>query len=574
MTDRMLIRSALLLACLPACYSGLDSFHRDPGAGSGVDQDDEGTDGAGDGAGPGQAQCLDGAVGRQPLRRLTRSQYNHAVRDLLGLDVDAAAAFPADEKIGPFRSNAVAPVSSLQVEQYMDAAESLAEAAVEEIEQILPCQPDVMGEEACADEFVEVFGRRALRRPLEAAEREIFRGIYEQGVEDSGFEEGIRMVVQAMLQSPYFLYHVELGQVEFGEGESADEADEGDELIPLTSYELASRLSFFLWDSIPDQALLDLAASSALSDPEALREQAGRMLDDPRAREAVGSFHLQWLGLDDLELLEKDPERFPQFDEQLVAAMQRETVDFTNWVVFEGDGRLETLLTSPTSIIDGPLFELYGVERPAGHTAGDLVELPPEQRAGILTHASLLAKNAHVDQSSPVHRGVTVRENFLCQILPTPPPDVDDVPPDPSPDATTRERFAEHTKNPECAGCHQLIDGIGFGFESYDAIGAFRTFEGDLPVDASGELLGAGDADGPFDGAIELAHRLAGSEDVQRCVSQQWMNFALGRVPGVDDACSIDLTHEAFVAAGYDVRELLLAIVSSDAFRFLERPEP
>jgi hypothetical protein len=187
----------------------------------------------------------------------------------------------------------------------------------------------------------------------------------------------------------------------------------------------------------------------------------------------------------------------------------------------------------------------------------------------LLTHAGFLARFAHTNQTSPVHRGVVIRTNVLCQQLPPVPEDVDNTPPDPAPDATTRERFAEHTSNPECAACHVLIDGIGFGFEHYDAVGAFRTMEGTLPVDASGNLLAVSDIpEGEFDGAIELSAMLAQSEEVRRCVAQQWFNFGMGRVQGDEDDCSTDQIYERFEASEWNVRELMLAVVETAAFRY------
>ncbi len=556
------IALALPLAFMPACYTGLGEAD----LGQGLDDDLAADDGPGrDEGGEGEpaALCQEHEVGAQPLRRLTRSQYDHVVRDLLDIDTNPSALFPADEKIGSFYSNGVAPVSDLLVEQYMSVSEELSTTAVEDLSSLLPCDPTTMGEDACADEFIETFGRRALRRPLETDELEMMHALYAEGRDADGFANGIRLVVQAMLQSPYFLYHVELGQT----------GAPGDLTAPLTQYELASRLSFFLWDSMPDDALLDAAGAEALSTPEQLREHAERMLDDPRARDAIASFHLQWMHVDELAGVEKDPDLFPGFDDALRQAMEDETADFANWVILEDDGRLETLLTSSVSVIDGPLFDFYGVEPPAGHEPGDPVALDPTKRAGLLTHAGVLAKNAHVDQSSPVHRGVMVRQNVLCQTLPAPPADVDDTPPDPDPDSTTRERFDEHTKNPSCAACHKLIDGIGFGFEHYDAVGAWRDTDGNQSVDATGELLSAGDADGPFDGAVELAQRLAVSENVRECTSQQWFNFALGRVQGEADACSTDQIYQAFADSDYDVRELIIAIVQTDAFRYRALPE-
>ena len=550
-----------------ACYSGvqldasldLDEPEGASGAASSGDSGDSGDDSDTDDATP-EAQCATPQVGSQPLRRLTRAQYTNTVRDLLGIDTDVAESFPADERIGAFESNAVAPVSNLVVEQYMDAAETLAEDAITlQRDVLVPCDPAIVGEDACADTFIRNFGARAHRRPLSEDDVELYTGIFVSGREGSGFDGGIQLVVQAMLQSPYFLYHVELDEV----------PTDADTIVAVDPHTLASRLSYYLWGSMPDEALFAAAESGALGDPDELRSQAERLLDDPRAADTIASFHEQWLHVDDMTAVDKDEALFPEFDEALKGAMQREVGEFASYVIREGDGNLRTLLTASFTVTDDPrLLALYGVERPLGHVPGDPIELDGAQRAGLLTQPALLAKAAHVDQSSPVHRGVVVRENFLCQTLPSPPDDVDDTPPDPDPNATTRERFDEHTSDPACAACHQLIDGLGFGFENYDAVGAFRTEEGGLPVDATGEVLLTSDIDGPFDGAVELAGKLAQSENVHRCVSEQWFNYALGRVAGDEDQCSTDALYQTFEASDLDVRALIVGVVTSDAFRY------
>jgi hypothetical protein len=192
------------------------------------------------------------------------------------------------------------------------------------------------------------------------------------------------------------------------------------------------------------------------------------------------------------------------------------------------------------------------------------------ERAGVLTQPGLMALLAYPDQSSPVARGVFVRERMLCQHLPPPPNDVVIEPPDPDPNATTRERFAQHTADAACSGCHSLIDPLGFGFEHYDAIGRFRTDENGLPVDASGSLGGIADASqvGDYEGAVELADKLLASTDFQECVAHQWTTFALGREPGEDDACAMQGIRQSFADSGGDLRELLVSIATSDSFRF------
>jgi hypothetical protein len=336
-------------------------------------------------------------------------------------------------------------------------------------------------------------------------------------------------------------------------------------LVRLDPYELASRLSYFLWRSMPDQTLFDAAASGALDSGEGVRAQAERLLADDRAERAIVGFHMQWLGLRDMVQLEKDPEVFPDFDEDMRTAMQLETERFVDWVLRHGDGSLTSLLTAPYSFPTGPLSALYGVSESAGT---EPVDLDPAERGGVLTHAGFLAMHAHTNQTSPVHRGVLVRENLLCQKLPPPPENVDNVAPEPDPSLTTRERFAVHTQDPACAQCHKLIDGIGFGFERYDALGVYRATENDKPIDASGQMVAVEEGDVSFDGALELGALLAQSPTVHQCLVRQWFRYAFGRMEGEHDKQQLEALEETFTISEQNVRELLLAVAVSDAIRF------
>ena len=540
----------LAMAVGSGCYTGV------PGRAGIADGGDEDSD---DGVGEDDelALCSDASAGVSPLRRLTRSQYDNTVRDLLGIGGNPSAALAPDEKVGAFYSNATAPVTELLAEQFMRTAENLAAVAVTDLDSLVPCNPALDDQAVCGRAFVDEFGLRAFRRPLTASERAALVGLFEHGHADEGFAGGVALVVQAALQSPQFLYHLELGMPATG----------GEDVVPLDGYELASRLSYFLWDTMPDDELLRAAGAGELDAPEALREHAERMLDDPRAIDAIASFHRQWLHLDGLGSLEKSAEYYPEFDTTLREAMGRETTRFADWVIRFDDARLETLLTASYSFLDGPLFSLYGLTPSEDHDPTLPVQLDPAQRAGILTHASVLATHAHVDQSSPIHRGMLVRENILCTPLAPPPPEVDVVPPPVDPDASTRERFDQHRADPACAGCHNLIDPLGFGFEHYDGMGAYRTVDGGKPVDASGEVVGTIDINGPFDGALELAQKLASSEQVRTCVAKQWFSFGFGRPPAEADSCSFETLAETFAASDYDIRELLIAMVTTDSFR-------
>ncbi len=566
MTTRfMMLGAAASLWGLTGCYSGFSADAGADGFGSGAGVTDGNADGGGDGDSDGDLDpddpaslCMDADVGPTALRRLTAAQYDHTIRDLLGLDGGYTAEFSPDERIGAFKSNGNAAVGELQVEEYMDAAEAVAIDATTDLAQLLPC--DAAQGDACAEQFLADFTMRAYRRPLQPGELDRVVSVYLSGKDagEGNIQDGLRVAISAVLQSPFFLYHVEFGQ-----------AQAGDALVALDDYELASRLSYFLWDSMPDEALFDAAAAGALGDADGVAGQVDRMLESPKAQDTIASFHQQWLGVDELEHAEKDPEMFPSYDSTLAASMKEDVASFAQWVMTEGDGRLSTLLTANITLTDDPrLHEVYGVVPPAGRTPGEPIELPADQRAGVLTMPGVMAEHAHPNQTSPIHRGVMLRQEFFCQQLPPPPADVDNVPPSPSPDATTRERFAQHTADIACSGCHAQIDPLGFGLEGYDSIGAFRTEENDgLPIDNSGSII-LSDVDGDFVGGPELASMLAQSDFVGSCFSRQWFRYALGRVEVDADDCAVDGISEAFNGSGQDVRVLLREIALSSAFRF------
>jgi hypothetical protein len=552
---------ALALGALVGCYSGVSeqgpSAADDGGEGGSGAADDGADDGADGGSDDGAALGCEGAVdvGPTPLRRLTRREYANAVADLLGVQADVASLDP-DEKLAAFDSNLAAPVSPGIVRQYRALAEDVASAAVVDLAALVPCDPagvaaDPIAASACTEAFVGSFGRRAFRRPLTAAEIASYAGLAEGGTD---FTDGIGLAIAGMLQSVHFLYHLELAP-----------PDTVGEIAALDDHQLAARLSFFLWGSVPDDELLDAADEGALQDPERLRAEAERMLDSERAADAVQSFHLQWLDIAEPDAVIKEADVYPAWGEPLRAAIWEETRRFVAHVVLEGDGRLATLMTSSESFADGPLLDLYGVTPDPDRDPSEPVLLDPNERAGLLTQASFLATHAHTNSSGPIQRGVVVRGNMLCQPPPPPPNEVPELGPV-DPNGTTRERFEQHSSDPACAGCHALIDGIGLAMENYDGIGRFRIEENGNTVDASGELLGT-DVDGEYVGAVELAHKLAESETLSECVTLQWFRFAFGRGEAEEDDCTIEGLRTAFAQSDHDVRELMIAIVTSDAFR-------
>lgn len=488
-----------------------------------------------------------------PLRRLTNEEYNNTVRDLLGDTSRPADAFPPDEAIGGFENNTVSPVTSLLVERYMGAAEALAAAATKSIDKLSPC-PAGETHEACARSFIESFGRLAFRRPLDVSERSALLAIYTEKEGRSDHARGVQLVIEAMLQSPNFLYRLE----------AAD--DRGETTRALAGHEIATRLSYFIWASTPDAELLDAAAAGKLTAPDDIERAARRLLRDPRAVDGIRSFHRQWLDLRKLETESKDPALYPAFTPDLKRAMVEETLRFCARAVLEGGDAVSALLTSKKTFVNAPLAKLYGVPPPP-RDGFMLVDLPPGERSGLLTQASVLSVLADAVETSPILRGKFVREKLLCQPVAPPPANVVVALPKFDPKIAKRERFAQHRQDPVCAFCHKKMDPIGFGFEHYDALGAWRTVDGAFPVDASGALSGTSDADGPFEGAVALGARLAESRQVRRCIATQWFRSALGRSERDEDTESLEGAYQVFARAGFDARELIVAIATSDAFR-------
>jgi hypothetical protein len=489
------------------------------------------------------------------MRRLTHAQYDNTVRDLLGVTGDPASAFAEDEVEAGFAVNSTQPVQDLQLEQYQDAAESIAATAIaSNLAGLVGCAPTGNAEAACTESFIRSFGRRAYRRPLSQDEVAAYLGLFASARQAGDFSSGVSLVLRAMLQSPYFLYRVELG--------APGAAPEPDGAWPLTSYELASRLSYFIWNTAPDDTLLAAADANQFTTADQVAAMARQMLGDPRARDAITSFHEQWLGLGGLDSLDKVD---PAFTPDLRAAMHEEIDDFSDYVVRSGDGRLQTLLAANFSAIRDPLSQLYGV---TGSTRVGLVMLPPTQRAGILTSGAVMATHAHVDQTSLVHRGELVREQFLCTALPPPPPNVDTTPPPVDPNVSARQRFEQHTNNPACSGCHGQMDPLGTPFESYDAIGRYRTMDGTQPVDPSGVLTGSASHDGAVKDALDLVQRLSVDDTVRRCVAAQWFRFVFGRAEDDTDRNTIAEAFAPFASSDYRIVELMVALTRTRTFRY------
>ncbi len=507
--------------------------------------------------------------GHVPLRRLTRVEYSNTVRDLFGATGDPGSAIGLDEDEGGFASNSKAPLKELLIERYQQLAEEMAAAATTAatLPKLVSCAPATGTEAACADDFIRRFGKRAYRRPLVDEEVARYRDVFAVGKEPMGnFSGGIALVLSTLLQSPNFLYRAELGNMAAAEKDG----------LPLTAYEVATRLSYAITASTPDDDLLAVADTGKLKTPDEVAAQARRLWTSAKARGGIVSFFEQWLDLDDLPSLEKDPKAYPEFTTNVRTAMRDEIDTFAYTLAHEGAGQLDTLLTAPYSFPRDPLFPLYGVVKPTVATpalAPPRMDFPAGQRAGLFTLAGVMAKHGHADQSSPIGRGLLVLKKLLCTTPPPPPPNVDTTVPKADASLTTRARFERHRESPECAACHALIDPLGIPFEIYDGIGRYRTRDGNLPVDPASKLSGTAGSDGPIKDATDLMQRLSGAAEVRRCVARQWLRYSLGRWDGEDDEGAITAAVGAFGRANYRIADLVVGFASTRSFRYRTLPQ-
>jgi len=540
---------ALLLApALVACTG--DAGSSDPG--SRGDDDDDDNDDLPPGP-PVAEECEDDLVD-VGVRRLTRVEYANSVRDLFkGVELPEISVI-GDPNPGGFENQAdnLAPQETL-VAGYQSMSARAAAAAVAEGSDFLDCEPQKNS--SCVKSFVEDFGRRAFRRPLSDKEQDAFVDLHADLEAELGEEEALALTIEAFLQSPEFLYRVELSDTDSSKAEA------------VTGYDMATRLSYLIWGSIPDEELLDAAEAGDLSSAKEIRRQANRMLKDPRAIDQLVNFHREWLAYDHVvdDPEDKDKDRYPDFKGSMREDMREEALLFTRHVMEEGDGTLRALLTDTTSFLNEDLANVYGVKAPS--KAWGKVDLDDGERAGILTRGFFLSGRAHQLQGSPPLRGVFLLEHMLCLTPGTPDPDADLSEPSESSGSeglTNREAFEKRLEEGgrNCVGCHQAFDPLGNAFEHYDAVGAFREKDNGKPVDASGEIAGKS-----FDNALELMPILSELEDVRACLAGNILAFVHGRSRSTVSRCSEDALVER-IDDGADMADLLLEAAGTRNFLY------
>jgi hypothetical protein len=502
------------------------------------------------------------------LRRLTHAQYNNTVRDLLGDDSRIADQFPPEDFVNGFKNQFQSQsISPLLAESYTKAAEKLANDAFRagDTHGLIPCKPAGANDAACREKFIRQFGKRAFRRPLSNDEATRYTRLFEaEATNRKSFLGGAQIVIEAILQSPNFLTRAENGKV-----------------TEWAPYETASRLSYFLWNTMPNAALVRSAESGELNTPAGLERVAQGMLKDRRARAAVDEFVSQWLRFDRALGMVKDRRLFPIYTPEAGIAMTEEARRLASDLVWN-NGDFMKLFSADYTYLNSDLAAIYKLPQPASEFGR--VELVQETgRGGITGQALFLALTSKPEETSPTARGLFVREQFLCQEVPPPPPGVNTNLPVLSKDSpkTNRERLAMHTTNESCKSCHSLIDPIGFGLEKYDAIGQRREklsitfFPGhgekntrekkvELELDSSGFIAGIPDSN--FSSPRELGVVLARSKQCQECVVKQLFRYAAGRRETPNDRRIVDQAYETFKQSHFQFQELMVSLIKAMVF--------
>ncbi len=497
--------------------------------------------------------------GRVTIRRLNRVEYNNTIRHLVGINFRPADDFPSDDVGNGFDNiGDVLTISPLLMEKYLAAAESIIDQALageESRNRILVQQAednDLDKKVAAALFNIRTFATHAYRRPVSDEElQRLFALVtfaFEQGSPD---DEILKSVLTAILTSPHFLFRVE----------HDPEPDDEDGIRSLDGYELASRLSYFLWSSMPDEELFRVAGEGTLHQPEVLKTQTQRMLDDPRSRALVDNFAGQWLQLRDLSHLVPDPTMFPSVNEAMRADMRTETELLFEAIMRENRSVLD-LLRADFTYVNERLAGHYGFEGVTGEKF-QRVDLP-DNRRGVLTQASVLLLTSNPTRTSPVKRGKWILDNILGEPPPPPPAGVEELAEAEQALGSLRERMEEHRNNESCAICHRRMDPLGFGLENFDAVGVWRDHDGRFLINPAGTLPG----DVQFSGPVELIQILVENQrDAYcRCLAEKLLTYALGRGLSSQDRCAVDRMLEQSRADDDRFRTLIEAVVTSDPF--------
>jgi hypothetical protein len=499
------------------------------------------------------------------LRRLTRTQFRNAMNDVFGytVDINSLDADSWDSNMATIGA-AVVVTSDQGAEQYDTAIENAVNAVFSDATKqakFIGCTPTGKSTDTCLRGYIQKLGLRAWRRPLTSAELDQFGTLSASAATTLGSAvEGARWATVELFESPNFLYRPELG------------APAANGAMRFSGYEMAGRLSFLIWNSIPDQTLMDDATSGMLSTTDGIRAEATRMLGVAAGRESVGNFAEEFLRLDRISTQAKDPSLFPSYTPALQTAMVRDVRDTWASLVFDDQASVMDLFTTTKVVVNADLAKLYGLDATGlTSTTFQTMSLPATgTRSGLLSKAALLSEFANQQFGSPTLRGKFMRESLMCLTVPPPPPGVNQGAVDQPTDTpmTRRQRLEMHRAAASCAGCHGLMDPLGLPLESFDAMGAYRTTDNGLPVDPSGSFDGQAVADSRALGVVASQ-----SVTVAQCLVRKYYAYAVGHEERDVDGSVLNTVATAFKASGFKMRDLILAVVTNDAFSTVA-PQP
>lgn len=498
------------------------------------------------------------------VRRLTRIQFRNAIRDVFGVEVNIHD-LDADSWTGHFATIGAATVVTSEhgVEQYNTAIENAVNVVFADAtkrSQFIGCTPTGQSNDACVRGYIQKLGLRAWRRPLTTVELDRFVALATKAATDLGSAiDGARWATVALFASPSFLYRPELGATTSG-------------TLRYTGHEMASRLAFLIWSSLPDQTLLDQAAGGMLATSAGIQAAATRMLDAPAGRESVGAFAEEFMRLDRVATQAKDAGLFAAYTPALQAGMARDMRGTWESIVFDDKTSVLDVFTTTKVVVNADLARLYGIDATGlTSTTFQMRSLPANgPRAGILSKGAFLSQFANQKEGSPTLRGKFMREALMCQRIPPPPGTVNVSLPDPPSDMpmTKRQRLEVHRTDDTCASCHKFMDPLGLPLETFDAIGTYRTTDHGLPIDPSGEFDGKAVAD-----ARGLGAAAAASTIVANCFVRRFYTYAVGYEERNVDGSVLNTLAASFQASGFKLRELILEVVTNEAFSSVA-PQP
>ncbi len=490
------------------------------------------------------------------VRRITETQYRHTIAEVFGPQIKINARFEPEKREDGLLAIGSAQLSltSAGFEQYFALANSIAEQVLGDKQRTVLCKPGdpAQADDACARQFIERYGERLFRRPLTEPETSARLKVAAMGARQSGdFYAGLKLALTSLLVAPEFLFRVETA-----------EPDPANRLqYRLDGYTKAARLSFLLWDSTPDQELLDAASNGAIHTEAGLKQQVNRLVNSPRFEDGVRAFFADLLQLDGVENLVKDPAIYPKFNQAVSDSAKEQTLKTVVELLVRQNRDYRDLFTSNDTFINRPLAAVYRVPFAANGDWARYTFPPSSGRSGIFSQISFLSLFAHPGTSSPTKRGIKLLEIFMCEATPDPPANVDFSRVQDSTKGTVRGRLLDHMQNVGCAGCHRRTDPPGLALEHFDGLGQLRTQENGSRIEVTGDLNGA-----KFEGAQGLGKLLHDAPEVSDCLVRKVYAYAVGRKLEEQDEGYLSGQAKVFADGGYRLPGWMVQMATSPAF--------